>query len=267
MEFVETPFERFYDAVTPRTRAVAFSTVNYTTGFRAPLPEVSRFLRERGVLLYVDGTQSLGALEFDVREIQPDMLAVHGYKWLLSPTGAGFMYVSPALRARLAPSVIGWRSHKDWRNHENLHHGIPEFRSEAEKYEGGMLPFPLLYAMGAVIEMMLEIGPKAIETRVMQLAADIRDVLRRAGASLVFDREPYYDSPIIAAQFPGVDASQLVRDLKRQRVQVAARHGNLRVSPHFYNNLDDLEKFDEALRDLGFPRSGCERKFGVQITT
>ena len=56
------------------------------------------FLRERGVILFVDGTQSVGALEFDVQKLQPDVLAVHGYSWLISPTGAGFVYVAPHLR-------------------------------------------------------------------------------------------------------------------------------------------------------------------------
>ena len=91
------------------------------------------------MLLYVDGTQSVGALRFDVAAVQPDMLAVDAYKWLLSPNGAAFCYVSPELRQRLEPAVIGWRSHKDWRRPERLHHGEPEFADSAEKYEGGML--------------------------------------------------------------------------------------------------------------------------------
>ena len=219
VEFVETPWEGFWDALTPRTRVVALSEVNYSTGFRAPLDEIAPELRRRGILLYVDGTQSTGALRFDIARIQPDLFAVHGYKWMLSPNGAGFMYVSPALRQRLQPNVIGWRSHKDWRNPERLHHGVPEFREEAEKYEGGMITFAVLYAMGAVIEMMLDIGPGAIERRVLELAEGVRGILEGAGAIL-----PEYRSPI-----------------------VAARHDYLRVSPHFNNNEDDIARLERAL--------------------
>jgi selenocysteine lyase/cysteine desulfurase len=125
VEFVETPFDGFYGAVTSSTRVVAISTVNYSTGFRAPLEEIAAFLRPRGVPLYVDGTQSVGALQIDISSIRPDMFAVDGYKWMLAPNGAGFCYVSPELRQRLDPSVIGWRSHKDWRRPERLHHGAP----------------------------------------------------------------------------------------------------------------------------------------------
>ncbi len=248
VDLIDVPFERFWDAVTPRTRLVALSTVNYSTGFRAPLAEISEFLRRRGILLYVDGTQSLGALRFDLQQTAVDLLAVHAYKWLLSPNGAGFMYVSPELRRRLEPSVIGWRSHRDWRNHDRLHHGAPEFKSEAEKYEGGMLPFTVLYAMGAVLEMLLDIGLERIEQRVMDIAEKTRAVLRRCGASLLADRYAYFDSPIIAAQLPGRDASALAQQLRARRVLISARHGKLRVSPHFYNNDEDLERFAGALR-------------------
>lgn len=248
VEFVETPWEGFYKSLTPRTRVVALSTVNYSTGFRPPLEEMREELRRRGILLYLDGTQSLGALRFDVSGIQPDLFAVDAYKWMLSPNGAGFMYVSPELRERLAPAVIGWRSHRGWRNHENLHHGAPQFAAEAEKYEGGMLPFALLYAMDAVIEMMQAIGPERIENRVTDLAAKTRDALRSAGGSLPGDRSPHYDSQIVTARFSGRDAPVIARELQGRKVLVAARHGNLRVSPHFYNDEADLERLAEALR-------------------
>jgi cysteine desulfurase/selenocysteine lyase len=248
VEFVETPWEHFYDAVTPATRLVALSMLNYSTGFRAPLGEISTFLHERGVLLYVDGTQGLGPLELDVSEGPIDLLAVHGYKWLLSPNGAGFMYVSPRVREWLPPSVIGWRSHSGWRNHDNLHHGTPEFKSEAEKYEGGMLTFAVLYAMAAALEMFLEIGPRAIECRVAEITGKTRSVLREAGASLLSDQYPHYDSPIVAARFEGRDAPAIARQLQERKVLVAARHGNLRVSPHFYNDESDLERLATALK-------------------
>jgi len=247
VEFVETPWDGFYKCLTARTKLVALSTVNYSTGFRPPLEEISGELRRRGILLYLDGTQSLGALPFDVSRVRPDLFAVDAYKWMLSPNGAGFMYVSPELRERLAPAVIGWRSHKDWRNHENLHHGAPQFASEAEKYEGGMLPFALLYAMDSVIEMMQAIGPERIERRVMELAGLTRDVLRAAGAVLPGDSSPHYDSQVVTARFPGREAPAIARALQTRKVLVAARHGNLRVSPHFYNDESDLARLAEAI--------------------
>ena len=106
-----------------------------------------------------------------------------------------------------------------------------------------MLNFAAIYAMGATVQMMLDIGPAAIENRVMELAATTRAMLREEGASIVHE-----DSPIVAARFEGVDASRLARELKERRILVSARHGNLRVSVHLYNNEDDLEELRAGLR-------------------
>lgn len=245
VEFVETDWAGFYRAVTPRTRLVVMSMLNYSNGFRPPLEEVAPWLRERGVLLYVDGTQGVGALRFDTAKIRPAMLAVHGYKWLLSPTGAGFLYVDPELRRTLPPNVVGWRSHKGWREVDNLHHGRPEFKESAEKYEGGMIPHALLYAMEQAVEMMLEIGPEAIEERVLSLAAQVRAAMRECGGEV--EDAP---TPVVAGRFPGRDMSSVSRELAARRVIVSARHGRLRVSPHFYNNEADIARFKEELRRL-----------------
>lgn len=242
VEFRETPWKSFYNAIDERTRLVALSEVNYASGFRPPLEKIASFLRSRGVLLYVDGTQSVGALQFDVRRIQPDMLAVHAYKWMISPTGTGFMYVAPSLRQRLLPAVAGWRTHRDWRNVDNLHHGMPTLKDSAEKYEGGGLQFGLLHAMGASVDWLLELGPEAIEARVLDLARCARDRMVALGAEA-----PDTGSQIVAVKFHNSDASQLARELKARRVLVAARHGYLRISPHFYNNESDLEELAQAL--------------------
>ena len=248
VELVETPWKGFYEALTERTRLVALSEVNYINGFRPPLAEIAARLREREILLFVDGTQSLGALTFDAQAVEPDMYAVHAYKWLMSPTGAGFMYVRPSLRERLAPSVIGWRSHRHWRHVDHLHHGTPEFSSDAEKYEGAMLTFPVLYALEASIGLVLEIGPEAIERRVLELAGRLRDALRGLGARLPADESPHFNSSIVAARFEGKPASELACALGARRVLVSARHDHLRVSAHFYNNEADLAALEDGLK-------------------
>ncbi len=241
----EVAWERFYESIDSQTRLVAISEVNYATGFRPPLEEISKFTRERGIILFVDGTQSLGALTIDLRKVNIDIYAVHGYKWLISPPGSAFMAVLEPLRSHLRSITVGWRSHKTWRDVDNLHHGVPEFKDSAEKYEGGGLPFALLYAMEQSVEMMLEIGPDFIEHRVLQLAESVRNRLRELGAE-VSDN----GSQIVAAKFPGRDPSHLALELKKKNVNVAARHGFLRISPHFYNNDNDLEQLCEAIKPL-----------------
>lgn len=234
VETTTCPWDRLYESVTARTRLAIVSSVNYNTGFAPPLAELADFMHARSILLFVDGTQSIGAVRFDVGRIQPDMLAVHGYKWLLSPNGAGFFYIAPCLRERLQPNVVGWRSHRDRRNVDNLHHGTPELALSAEKYEGGSVSVALLYAMEASADLMLEIGPDVIEQRVLDLAARTRSILRELGATAADCA-----SPIVAARFENRDVSALARALKEQRVrssprvaapiQQRARSGSLRA--------------------------------------
>jgi selenocysteine lyase/cysteine desulfurase len=142
----------------------------------------------------------------------------------------------------LPPSVIGWRSDRGWRGVDDLHHGAPQLPDGAERYEGGMLNFPSLCGMEESVKMMLEIGPEVIEKRVLELAARAAELLRGTGARIIHE-----NSNIVAAHWPDRDASALARELDRRRIVVAARHGNLRVSPHFYNNESDLEVLAEAL--------------------
>jgi len=233
----------FYAAVNDRTRVVLLSTVNYATGFLPPMEEISRFLRARGsALLYVDGTQSVGALRFDVKKVKPAMLCVDAYKWMMSPNGAGFVYVDEGLRRELTPTVVGWRSDAGWRRVGSLNHGEPVFADAAEKFEGGMIPFPSLYGMGAVLDLLLETGLDAIEARVLDLAVKTRAMLAGLGAEVNTDA-----SQIVTARLLGQEAANVAARLKADGIFVSARHGRLRVSPHFYNNEADIETLSAAL--------------------
>lgn len=245
VELVVVPCEELLEHVTERTRLVTISTVSYSNGYVAPVKEIGEVLRRRGILFYLDGTQSVGALQIDLRSIQPDLFAVHGYKWMISPHGAGFMYVSPALRAKLDPAVIGWRSDYAWRSVNALNQGAPRFSETAEKYEGGMLNFSALYALGESIQMMREIGVSAIEERVLDLANQVRQTAEAHGARVL-----HGGSSVVAICFPERDAALLATQLKQQGIIAAARHGNLRISPHFYNNEEDIGRFSEALHRL-----------------
>jgi cysteine desulfurase / selenocysteine lyase len=98
--------------------------------------------------------------------------------------------------------------------------------------------------------MFLEIGPEQIERRVLELAEYAREQLRRLGAKLLTDEDPAYVSPIVAARWDGFDAPALSSALKQKRILTAARHGNLRVSTHFYNTEEDIDILAGALREL-----------------
>ncbi len=224
-------------------RLVLLSSVNYSSGLKPDLTGLAARVRAAGGLMYVDGTQSVGALQFDVSRWQPDMLSVNAYKWLNAPNGAAFAYISPRLREQMRPTTVGWRSDEGWRSVDQLNHGAPVFSGAAERYEGGMLDFPSLYALDASVDLVLGAGPERIEARVLDLAGKCGEVLREFGGEIA-----YSGSQILAARFDAVDASALARELKAHGVHVSARHGRLRVSTHFYNNEADLDVLRDGLR-------------------
>ena len=247
-----TPHARFdpgliLDAIRPSTRLVVISSVNYSNGLRAPLDALSSELRSQGVLLCVDATQSVGALRLDLREVPADYLIVHGYKWMMAPPGAGFVYVPAETRAWLPPSIVSWRSHRAWRDFECLHHGRPELPSEAAVFEGGVQGFALLFALEACVDLILDCGPEAIERRILGLATECREILRAHGGMTAAKTDEPCESPIVTASFTDRDPVRLQEELKARRVAVSVRKGSLRVSPHFFNSRDDLQRLSDAL--------------------
>jgi cysteine desulfurase/selenocysteine lyase len=247
---VECEWDEFEAHVNERTRMVVLSTVNYTTGLRLDLSHVVKDLRKRGVIVYLDGTQSVGALEFDCEAVAPDFFAVDAYKWLISPNGAAFVYVHPDRRKKLAPNVLGWRSDYDWRNVTNLHHGAPRFGETAEKYEPGMMAFSSLYGMDASLRLIEEIGVAQIEKRVLALAGLLRSELAAMGAEFYAAKGACLPSQIVTASLPGADSAALAKKLAEENINISARRAYLRISPHFYNNEDDVAVLLAAIRKL-----------------
>jgi cysteine desulfurase/selenocysteine lyase len=243
-------WDQLEQAITRRTRLVMLSTVNYVTGLRPDLDSLVPSLHARGILVYLDGTQSLGALRFDCQRTQPDFFSVDAYKWMISPNGAGFLYVHPEARKWLRPSVIGWRSDYDWRSVDNLHHGAARFSEKAERYEGGMLNFPSLYGMQASLRLMEELGLAVIEERVLSLAELTRARLAAVSAEPYEPQAACLPSQIVLVRLPGHHPSAIAKELMARGVIVSARKGGLRVSAHFYNHEADIEQLAGELSDL-----------------
>ena len=165
----------------------------------------------------------------------------------MAPAGAGFAYVPATTRAWLAPSVVSWRSHRDWRDHENLHHGRPVLSGEAAMYEGGVQAFAPLFALEASLDLILDFGQETIERRVLGLAQQCRDILTACGGTLSPGADGNGGSPIVTAAFGRGESAFLRQRLEDARVVVSVRQGNLRVSPHFFNNAADLDRLAGAL--------------------
>jgi cysteine desulfurase/selenocysteine lyase len=227
-----------------RTRLVSVSFVDWSTGARTDLRQIGELCRARGILFCVDGIQGVGALRLDVERAGVDCLAVGGHKWLLAPEGCGCLFVSHRVIDRIQSVLHGWKSVTDADTYLPYHFNP---RPDAAKFEPGSPSMLSTYALGAAIDLLLEIGPEHIEQRLFELHDRLAAGLRARGAEIVSPWGGDERSGIVVFRL-GNDPQRLCAELIRQGFIVRVRSGGIRVAPHFYNSEDDIDRFLAALQ-------------------
>jgi selenocysteine lyase/cysteine desulfurase len=224
-----------------RTKLLTVSSVNFSSGFKIDLEVVGRLCKGKGILFFVDAIQSLGVIPMDVNEFKIDFLAADGHKWLLSPEGTGIFYCRKELAPRINPPLIGWKSII---NESDYDHVDFRLKTNALRFEEGSLNVMGIYALGAAIDLLVEVGIDRIQARVIELGdliireAEKRDFQVRTPKS----KEERGGIISIIGNFDPIN----VKDkLKEEGILVNVRGGAIRISPHFYNaEYEVLRLFD-----------------------
>lgn len=239
------PLERIEEALRdPAVRLLALSSVEFGSGFRQDLSAVGRLCRERGILLCVDAIQSLGVIPMDVEACGVDFLAADGHKWLLSVEGCGVFYCSRRVLDRLTPRIVGWRSVTDPQDFDRYH---LDLKPDAGRFEEGTPNVPGIFALGAAIDLVLELGVDAIWERVQGLVARLASGLEARGARVLSPRGPGEGSGILSFLWRDEEPRHTAARLRAERIFVVARRGGVRASPHFYNDDVEIERLVQAL--------------------
>lgn len=213
--------------VDERTDAVAFSLVQSATGEIAAYDEIVAAARTHGALVVVDATQACGWLPFD--GAGADVVVAGGYKWLMSPRGSAFAYLSPRIRERMVPTTAGWYAGEDV---HSSYYGPPlRLAASARRFDISPAWFSWVGTAPA-LELIEEIGVPAIREHNVRLA---NEFLARLG-------RPAGDSAIVTVDVPGADEA-----LRRAGVRAAVRAGRVRASFHVYSTLADVELAVAAL--------------------
>lgn len=230
------------DAVDERTTLLAVSETQSATGYRVDIPSICEACHAVGARVFVDLSQSLGAIRFDVNDGRPEYVAAHGYKWLLSPRGAAWLYVAPELIGETQPLAPSWKSSPDTMQM----YGPPlAYADTAARLDTSLAWFSWVGAQAA-LELLESLDESEVEARCLGLAADFRARAQGLGFEVVNEELPSH----IQALRVGPDPDRLAEVLKRARVIASVRAGLLRVGFHAFNNESDVAAAVTALEGL-----------------
>ncbi len=244
-------------ALSGNVRLVSVSSVDFATGFRCDLQAVGDFCRRKGLLLCVDAIQSLGAIPTDVRQCGIHFLAAGGHKWLLGPMGCGVLYVASEANAEIRPERVGWKSVV---GDEDFFRIRFDLKPDAARFETGTMNAAGIHCLGAAVELLQEVGVENSFARIQELTDLLAGGLTERKLAIVSSMEPGERSGILSF-LPAGNANEVFLSLARRGVAASLRGDTIRLSPHFYNNEHDAERFFQALdTPTGAPGKG--KRFG-----
>jgi selenocysteine lyase/cysteine desulfurase len=239
---ISVPPEMIARAVDDRTALVATSHVFFTSGAIQDIKAVADAAHAKGAFCFVDAYQSVGQIPVDIHQTGVDFLTAGGLKWLLGGTGIVFLYVRGELARSLHPSVTGWFAHE--RQFAFDPREI-EWHSDARRFEQGTPSLAAVYAQLGGLEMIREIGVPDIRSTVSDLTEDLIARARESGFKPKVAATPDTRSAIV--MIPSSDPAAEVKRLAGAGVIADARPGHVRLSPFFYNLVEDNAAAIEAL--------------------
>jgi cysteine desulfurase / selenocysteine lyase len=233
-------------AVTPRTRAAAFSWVSFSTGYRMDIPSLSSELKGRGVeLVFVDGMQGAGVWPAHLRETTVDFFSFQAVKWIAGPNGIGALYIRPGLRDALRDSSLSWYSVPCCEDYSLLTEtGLEPFPS-ARRWDGGTPPWMPMVGVQSYLDTLEPAGPEGVALRMDYLLDLLKGRLDAAGISTLVPLDGPRRSSIVLLETPDAVASQ--EKLREAGILTSLRMGRVRVSPHVYNGREDFERLVSTL--------------------
>jgi selenocysteine lyase/cysteine desulfurase len=233
------------ERVTPKTRVVALSHVQFASGYCADLKVLADFCRAHEIDLVIDAAQSLGCIPIYPEELGIAAVASSGWKWLMGPIGSGLLYTSAAFRQKLDLAIVGAETMQQGTDY--LDHAWNPHPS-ARCFEYSTSPIALAAALESCIrEIPLRYGVETITEEIYRLQHVFLAKLDQTRCRPVF-MPAIGRSSILSLIAP--DAKALARALLRQNVICTERGGYLRVAPHFYNTEDDVEQLAQLLATL-----------------
>ncbi|MEE9288796.1 MAG: aminotransferase class V-fold PLP-dependent enzyme, partial [Bacteroidota bacterium] len=229
--------------ITPRTRLLSISHVQFFHGSKVDLEALGVLCASKGIIFCVDAIQAAGVTPIEVHRMKIDFLACGGQKWLMAPQGIAFVYLTEELQSRLEPAYLGWTSIKDY--FSDFFRYRLDLQQTAQRYENGALNFLGIAGLHASLSTLLEIGIENIERHVHSVTQHLIDGIRPLGLPLITPEEATARAGILTFRVPNGPA--LFETLQLNNIQTALREGCIRISPHFYNTIEEIDRTMEVV--------------------
>lgn len=238
--------EKILEAIDSKTKLVAIGNVHWADGTKFDLLEIRKRTRDVGALLIIDGTQSVGALPFDISKVQPDALVCAGYKWLMGPYSMGLAYFGEYFDNG-KPLEENWINRKESEDFSRLINYQSTYQDGALRYEvGEHSNFILVPMMRAALQQIIKWKPENIQNYCAKISKQPIDRMRSEGFWI--EDENYRGHHLFGIRLPSKSNFQKIKlRLKRNKISVSFRGDVIRVSPHLYNSEKDLMKLADAL--------------------
>lgn len=234
------------NAINPQTAIVAMAPLDWGDGTLFDLKKIRAKTSEYGAALILDGTQAIGAMPFNVEELQPDALIVAGYKWLLGPYGLGMAWYGPRFDEGL-PIENNWIHRRDSDQFATLSRYEGSYRPAAQRYGMGEISnFITVPMLQQALEHLLDWGVDEIQHYCKNLVEEPLKQLERKG--VVLESAAYRSNHLFGLKLPKhASMDDILGKIEKAGVKVSLRGNSIRVSPHIYNDQNDMDRLVECI--------------------
>jgi cysteine desulfurase / selenocysteine lyase len=237
--------ETIEKAITPETRILVSSFIQYNTGFKQDIMALGELSKKHNLIYVINATQGMGSFPIDTQKLNADFIVFTCLKWTLAGYGIGGMYVNKKWHGNLQYPAAGWRSTE---NPGLMNNREMELKTDASATEVGCAHFPNIFALGGALDLLNSIGKENVRDHIIGLNKYLEEKLNEIGVTILSVSQPEYRSGITILK---VDEPKIIAGkLASKKIIVSARGEGLRVSFHIFNNRSDIDQFINALKEI-----------------
>ena len=238
--------EQILESITPQTRLISISYVQFLSGYKADLEKIGNYCRANNIIFCVDGIQGIGAMQIDVTKCNIDFLACGTQKWLLGLQGLAFIFVDEELQKKMFPANVGWLSVE---NAWSLLDYKMDLKISANVFQGGTLNAVGIYAFNTSLKLLKDFGYNKVESEVLSNTKYFISKLKNFGFNCVLSNckdEELAGIVTIKSESP----ENIFNTLSEQKIICSVREGFIRFSPHFYNTHQEINIVVDELQKI-----------------